>query len=210
MADEDVLEGEDAGNKGQAASGVEDIIDMEYLTDSSYRGSIIHGRMEGFGEFTFPTGTKYIGEFRDGVFHGHGTLHFTTGGKFECEWVCGHPAGEEGIGGQYTFKDGLEHQEQDWKYCNMADRRFYSEICKGIKPAGRTQLTDTVPPPKIPLGWFDCGDGVYNPEKRVVYTYEGNHFLRNADTDEHEWIIKTCRKGVTRQEQLSAENGLFE
>ena len=69
-------------------------------------------------------------------FHGHGTLHFTTGGKFECEWVCGHPAGEEGIGGQYTFKDGLEHQEQDWKYCNMADRRFYSEICKGIKPAG--------------------------------------------------------------------------
>ena len=37
------------------------------------------------------------------------------------------------------------------------------------------------------------GDGYYHPEKRVVYTYEGA-FLRNADQEEHEWIVKHCRK----------------
>jgi hypothetical protein len=60
------------------------------------------------------------------------------------------------------------------------------------------------------LGWYDCGDGLYNPEKRVVYTYITNKFLRNADVDEHDWIVKKCRKGVTSKEQLSAETGLFE
>lgn len=68
-------------------------------------------------------------------FHGHGTLYFTNGGEFEAEWEGGHAIGE-GSGGQYTFKDGLQHREDDWEYCNMADRRFYSEICHGIKPAG--------------------------------------------------------------------------
>ena len=35
----------------------------------------------------------------------------------------------------------------------------------------------------------------------MVYTYESK-FLRNADIDEHEWIVKTCRKGITIEEQL--------
>lgn len=74
-------------------------------------------------------------------------------------------------------------------------------MCNGIKPAGRTQLTDRDVPPEIPIGWYDCGDGLYNPENRVVYNYE-NKFLRNADIDEHEWIVRTCRKGVTPEEQL--------
>lgn len=68
-------------------------------------------------------------------------------------------------------------------------------------------MTDREPPPEIPLGWYDCGDGLYNPEKRVVYAHT-NTFLRNADVDEHEWILKTCRKGVIPSEQLS-EGGLF-
>ena len=44
---------------------------------------------------------------------------------------------------------------------------------------GRTQLTDTEPAKEIPLGWYDCGDGLYNPQNRVVYTY-AMKFLRNA------------------------------
>ena len=44
---------------------------------------------------------------------------------------------------------------------------------------GRTQLTDAEPAKEIPLGWYDCGDGLYNPQNRVVYTYE-MQFLRNA------------------------------
>lgn len=44
---------------------------------------------------------------------------------------------------------------------------------------GRSQLTNRVPPREIPEGCYDCGDGFYNPETRVVVDY--NHkFLRNA------------------------------
>lgn len=41
-----------------------------------------------------------------------------------------------GSGGTYTFSDGLVYQS-DWRYCDGVDRRFYSEICNGIKPAGK-------------------------------------------------------------------------
>lgn len=63
-------------------------------------------------------------------------------------------------------------------------------------------MTDKDMVPEVPIGWYDCGDGLYNPENRVVYTYTENKFLRNADIDEHEWIARTCRKGVTPEEQL--------
>ena len=53
------------------------------------------------------------------------------------------------------------------------------------------QLTDNPSDVAIPLGWYDCGDGLYNPNNRVVYTYKGNKFLRNAGTciyNRKEWI----------------------
>ena len=59
---------------------------------------------------------------------------------------------------------------------------------------GRSQLTNEIPPKTIPSNCYDCGDGFYNPETRIVNNYAGK-FLRNADDDEHEWITKTCRKG---------------
>jgi hypothetical protein len=40
--------------------------------------------------------------------------------------------------GKYTFADGLEYEEEDWLYCDGYDRRFYTEICNGLKPAGRS------------------------------------------------------------------------
>lgn len=39
--------------------------------------------------------------------------------------------------GRYVFPDGLEYAEKDWKYCDGYDRRFYTEICNGLKPAGQ-------------------------------------------------------------------------
>jgi hypothetical protein len=48
-----------------------------------------------------------------------------------------------------------------------------------LKPAGRTQLTDKMPSRTIPKGCYDCGDGFYNPETRIVSSYVGK-FLRNA------------------------------
>lgn len=48
-----------------------------------------------------------------------------------------------------------------------------------ILVTGRSQLTNRVPPRDIPEGCYDCGDGFYNPQTRVVVDY--NHkFLRNA------------------------------
>ena len=51
---------------------------MDY-TGSSYEGDMKNDKMEGEGEYTFPSGTKYIGSFKDGQFDGKGTLHFKNG-----------------------------------------------------------------------------------------------------------------------------------
>uniref|UniRef100_A0A8C3M3D5 MORN repeat containing 5 n=1 Tax=Chrysolophus pictus TaxID=9089 RepID=A0A8C3M3D5_CHRPC len=99
--------------------------------------------------------------------------------------------------GKFTFADGLEYAAERWDYCDGYDRRFYSEIRSGLRAAGISQLTNLDPPRKIPAGCYDCGDGFYNPETRVVSDYELK-FLRNADDEEHEWIIRTCRKAEDR------------
>jgi len=46
---------------------------------------------------------------------------------------------------------------------------------------GKSQKVDQEPAKEIPLGWYDCGDGFYNPDNRVVYDYDVQ-FLRNAGT----------------------------
>ncbi|XP_019909149.1 MORN repeat-containing protein 5 isoform X2 [Esox lucius] len=145
-------------------------------------------RMEGDGQYTFPTGTRYVGGMKDGMFHGKGVLFFTSGSKYEGTW-------ENGISkqGKYAFSDGLEYRNKDWDYCDGYDRRFYTERCSGLKPAGVSQLTNLDPPHVIPSGCYDCGDGFYDPNTRVITDYE-QHFLRNADDYEHEWIMRTCRK----------------
>lgn len=42
--------------------------------------------------------------------------------------------------GKYTFSDGLEYKETDCDYCDGKDRRFYSERCNGLKPAGMVEI----------------------------------------------------------------------
>ncbi|XP_006788841.1 MORN repeat-containing protein 5 isoform X2 [Neolamprologus brichardi] len=160
---------------------------MEHI-GSSYNGATKFGRMEGEGEYTFPTNTRYVGEMKDGMFHGKGVLYFPNGIKYESTW-------ENGIAkqGTFTFADGLQYQEKDWNYCDGYDRRFYTERCNGLRPAGKSQITDLHPPRAIPDGCYDCGDGFYNPSTRVVTAYTGR-FLRSADDQEHEWIVRTCRK----------------
>ncbi|XP_024286685.1 MORN repeat-containing protein 5 [Oncorhynchus tshawytscha] len=163
------------------------IANMEF-TGSSYTGAFKNGRMEGEGEYKFPTETRYVGDMKDGMFHGKGVLYFPNGSKYEGTW-------EKGISkqGKYTFSDGLEYQEKDWDFCDGYDRQFYTERCNGLKPAGESQLTDLDPPRVIPDGCYDCGDGFYDPNTRVITDYE-HQFLRNADDYEREWIVSTCRK----------------
>ena len=70
-------------------------------------------------------------------------------------------------------------------------RRFYTEQCNGLKPAGRSQLTNIKR--DIPDGHYDTGDGFYDPIKKEVIGYDGK-FCRNADQEESDWIIQNCRK----------------
>ncbi|XP_046716323.1 MORN repeat-containing protein 5 isoform X2 [Silurus meridionalis] len=109
--------------------------------------------MEGEGEYKLPTQTRYEGEMKDGMFHGKGVLHFPNGGKYEGIW-------ENGIckQGNYTFSDGLEYKETDWDYCNGYDRRFYTEICYGLKPAGESQMINEHPSAVINDTGYDCRD----------------------------------------------------
>ncbi|XP_040505060.2 MORN repeat-containing protein 5 isoform X1 [Gallus gallus] len=144
------------------------------VTGSRFCGSTERGRMEGWGSYTLPTGTEYLGELRDGAFHGRGALLFPGGGTFRAVWHRGVPAE-----GKFTFADGLEYAAERWDYCDGYDRRFYTEICSGLRPAGISQLTNLDPPRKIPEGCYDCGDGFYNPNTRTVTDYE-LRFLRNA------------------------------
>uniref|UniRef100_A0A8D0G9B6 MORN repeat-containing protein 5 n=1 Tax=Sphenodon punctatus TaxID=8508 RepID=A0A8D0G9B6_SPHPU len=91
----------------------------------------VHDRLEGRGQYILPTETKYVGELKDGMFHGKGALHFPSGSKYEGVWDCG--IAKEG---KYTFADGLEFKDKKWHYCDGYERRFYTEICSGLKPAG--------------------------------------------------------------------------
>jgi len=52
------------------------------------------------------------------------------------------------------------------------------EVCYDFI-AGRSQLTNRIPPREIPEGCYDCGDGFYNPVSRVIVDYD-HKFLRNA------------------------------
>ncbi|KFO24134.1 MORN repeat-containing protein 5 [Fukomys damarensis] len=145
--------------------------------------------MEGNAEYILPTETRYVGEMKDGMFHGKGTLYFPSGSRYDADWEKGLA-----VKGTYTFADGLQYDVEHWHYCDSYDRRFYTEICYGLRPSVICQLTNMDPPRKIPKGCYDCGDGFYNPVTRIIRDYK-SHFLRNADDDEHAWIIRTCRKG---------------
>lgn len=54
--------------------------------------------------------------------------------------------------------------------------------------SGESQLTNADPPPVVPDGCYDCGDGFYHPDNRVVTDYTGG-FLRNAGNGNDGWSV---------------------
>lgn len=133
----------------------------------------------------------YVGEFRDGAFHGEGTIYFHGLGKYEAQW-------DQGVAhdGTYSFKDGLEYSQpkEKWAYCTAEDRRFLTEHMNGLQPAGQSQIVDNMPPRAIPKGAYDTGDGYFNADLGLLYTYD-DQFLRAPGLDELEWIPVHCRRG---------------
>ena len=168
------------------------------------RRQVLGWRWEGLGALTLPSGVRYEGQFRDGKFHGTGTLHFPSGSKYEGQW-------ERGVctNGLYTFADGLSFSDKDWTYCQYPDRRYWSEIQQGLRPAGRSQLTDREdhPAADVPAGMYDTGDGLYDPKCRTVYDYgDARKIKRVVTDDDHQWIMSRCRRGgdtfMGRREEL--------
>lgn len=140
-------------------------------------------------EFPSHFNSSYKGGFKDGMFQGEGKLYFPElgmiySGKFD-----------KGVSteGALEFTDGLLCDDP-WTYCDgNQNRMFKSEMEKGMKPAGCSQLTNQDPPRSIPDGMYDCSDGFYDPQKRTILDYN-LAFLRNADEVEHNWITNNCRK----------------
>lgn len=46
------------------------------------------------------------------------------------------------------------------------------EYEKGLKPGGQSHLTAEQPTKELPPGYYDTGDGFYDPKTKVVYKYE--------------------------------------
>mmetsp|Transcript_4690 Transcript_4690/g.6446 ORF Transcript_4690/g.6446 Transcript_4690/m.6446 type:complete len:169 (-) Transcript_4690:336-842(-) len=158
---------------------------MEY-TGSKYEGKTEDGRFVGEGEYTYPDGTRYVGGFKNGEFHGKGTLYFENG-AYHAEW----DEGKE-VSGEYVFGDGLKYSRHDWPYCTPKDRRFFTEINNGIKPAGEMQLTNEDQPLEMPEGCFNAGDGYYNPTTHAVHKFGSGEEIRRVDEEEAKWITEKC------------------
>ncbi|KAL1524492.1 hypothetical protein AB1Y20_019386 [Prymnesium parvum] len=166
----------------------------------SYEGERVNGRMEGQGTYTFTSGTVYTGQFLDGEFHGEGTLQFPGSGKYHATWVHG-----KAISGNYVFADGLPYTDPadgEWDYCRPdGDRRFYSELVNGLRPAGDSQLCNAHPPPALPRKTWDVGDGYMNEAGEVrAYVQSSDAdddapVLRVCDPDEQAWAKANCMHG---------------
>ena len=169
---------------------------MSQWSGSQYKGPTEKGWYQGFGKFTFPNGVIYEGNFDKGEFHGDGTLVYPNGGRYVAKWECGKL-----IDGKYFFYDKLEfgadaskeETQQQWDYCTIKDRRFYTEKLKGLRPDGLTLITNDIKGPKdIPEGTYDIGDGYYDLSKRAVFDYNGE-FKRELDAEEQQWIVEKSR-----------------
>lgn len=68
----------------------------------------------------------------------------------------------------------LEHYKLVWNtiYSFVCLTRYTLEYDKGLKPGGDTYATNEQPPPAIPPGYYDVGDGFYEPITRTVYKYD--------------------------------------
>mmetsp|Transcript_1675 Transcript_1675/g.3587 ORF Transcript_1675/g.3587 Transcript_1675/m.3587 type:complete len:186 (+) Transcript_1675:225-782(+) len=177
---------------------------MSSWSGSSYKGPIKDGWFEGFGTYTYPNGVRYEGEFSRGEFHGKGTLVYPNGGKYKATWERGKM-----LEGEYEYYDGLKYDFDNWNYCTPNDRRFYTEIKEGLRPAGDTLIVNQAEgPKKIPPGTYDVGEGYYDPVPRRVYDYEHVEMF-TPDDAEIAWIVSQCRYNPAESEDLTDDEAVL-
>ncbi|CAH4037979.1 MORN repeat-containing protein 5-like isoform X1 [Pieris brassicae] len=161
----------------------------QFPTGSQYEGTWDVLGMSGYGVYKFPNGVIYQGEFDDGLFHGEGELKYPSGEIIRGKWKKGAL-----IEKTLIFADGLEYDDIDWSYCRMPDRRFTIEHKNGLQPAGQSYLTPEQPSREVPQGYYDTGDGFYDPKTRVIYSvHDLTAIIRSPSVREQQWIIDNCR-----------------
>ncbi|XP_045499347.1 MORN repeat-containing protein 5-like [Colias croceus] len=161
----------------------------QFPTGSKYEGTWDVLGMSGYGVYKFPNDVIYQGEFEDGLFHGRGELIYPSGEVLKGQWKKGAL-----IDRNLIFSDGLEYSDIDWNYCRMPDRRFTIEYNTGLQPAGQSYMTPEQPPREIPIGYYDTGDGFYDPKTKVVYSiHDPTAIIRSPSVREQKWIIENCR-----------------
>ncbi|XP_015179370.1 PREDICTED: MORN repeat-containing protein 5-like isoform X2 [Polistes dominula] len=161
-----------------------------FVNGSHYNGTWDAVGMAGIGRYTLPNGTVFEGEFRDGKFHGHGTMSFPCGQSIDGVWINGQLKMK-----RYKFKDGLVFDEDNWKFCQFPDRRFYPCITSYLRPARETLETNFHPPKIIPIHCYDTGNGVYYPDTHCIMSYDSKKIIEIPTKTKAEWIINNCRKG---------------
>jgi hypothetical protein len=109
--------------------------------------------------------------------------------------------------GNYVFNDGLHYKEPAlWDYCTHKDRRFYHEIVNDISNP-EVEKYSTINR-EIPESCYDTGDGYYDPEKGMIFSYE-NNFLRYPNEDEEEWIKQKCKYNPNKIDPSNYNNELL-
>lgn len=73
--------------------------------------------------------------------------------------------------------------------------RFRIERYFGMKPAGATLFSDQYPPPSVPPGTYETGDGYFNPTTGEIRGYDGLLVRKVPPTSpENFWIERNCRR----------------
>ena len=103
----EIIQAEEGGMMGAPAAPVMPQAVAEaklysFPNGDKFIGTLVDGRMNGYGTYIFVTGGKYQGYFADGKFSGHGIFHDAQGGRYEGYWRDNQRNGQ----GTYYWADG--------------------------------------------------------------------------------------------------------
>ncbi|XP_063826451.1 uncharacterized protein LOC135075933 [Ostrinia nubilalis] len=86
---------------------------------------------------------------------------------------------------------------------------FTIEYEEGMQPSGLSYLTADQPTREIPPGYYDTGDGFYDPKTKVVYkATDLSAIIRSPSIREQKWIIENCR--TAPEKELGPRQDLYE
>lgn len=161
------------------------------FTGSTYRGSWNQFGFNGLGTYRFPNGVEYDGYLNNGHFHGIGTLMYPNGTVITGEWRRGISTHKS-----LQFQDGLAFNEKNWSYCGKLDKRFSTTEFRDMAPVGKHKLMPKHMDYPIPPGYYNTGEGFYDPRTKCLYSFKDpTQIVRIPTSSEEKWILANCPTG---------------